>query len=1228
MLMLISNRLKKALKWPLIWLLGSLLGALFFEHTTFFQLNPTQSFNQFESEFIDDAKDIRKKVELALTSFAIEQKDCRVEYSPEITGTLYDESFSALYFFEDGRSIWWTDQRISVDDATLKLVTGFKLITLKSGKYLAYGRLIDNKQVVGLSLIEQHYSYQNDFLVNGFKIPVYLPEGSKLSVVELPDYKAISLFGQPILWLYIPPFTVKPNWTVSFSHVCWVLFIVMLFLMLNQVIQNSKRKKRALLLICIFLIAIRSISFYFKKPSLLYETPLFSPENYASSAFLPSLGDLFFNLIILSFIVIHLSKQFSKFKFFTNKYARIVYQCLFPLFLFIPTSYLFSLCNGIFYHSNISLDTADFLSINYLGYIAFLCIGLVFYVLFQITNLLLKWWQQSNGNIKWLYIQLLIGSILTQLAFQKFEISLLFSHIFLIGLVFIMLWSIKKKTNTTISQVILLVSYFSLIGTYILHEGLKEREEKRRENLAMKISEERDPIAESIFVDAKKNILSDTLVKKYLMPGFTGSKNVIDLGQRFFTGYWEKYSINFHVFGNDDCALSMAYTGSDVTPFRIDREIDSLGLPTADNELFFINNASGKINYVAKLNVTDQQDSTKTLGILYIEFTSRFTPEELGYPELLLDKISLNTTDISMYQVARYKFGQLVSKYGTFNYLSNDSIFKTPSPGSFSWMRSDGYKHLIYSADNTLKVVVTTGKPSLLSYITPFSYLALFFGLALSLIHYKRIYFNLKNGFTFKRRVQLGFVAILLFTVLLIGAGSIFFIINQNVSKNYNTITEKSNSVAVSLAESKMIEKITPPYNLEEFDLELKQLAEIFFTDINVYDSRGELFISSQPKIFEEGLLSRYIHPAALAHLRTYPNSEFINQERIGNLSYISAYVPLFLPNGEVNGYLNLPFFARQNEFRKEVTQYVTTIVNTNLFLVVLVFIASILLANTVTGPLQLIKEKLSKVKLGKKNEIIQWSGNDEIADLIDEYNRLIGELSYSADRLARSERESAWREMAKQVAHEIKNPLTPMKLSVQLLQRAWQDKAPDWEQRLERFSQTLIEQIEALSHIATEFSNFAKMPTMKKEQVDILALIHNAIDFHQNPDGALLSFVMNSKAPCLVNTDREQMLRVFNNLIKNALQAIEKPEDGVIEITLAEDENAYEIYISDNGAGISEELKEKIFDPNFTTKKSGMGLGLALVKNIVEASSGKISFVSELNKGTTFIIQLPKAHT
>jgi nitrogen fixation/metabolism regulation signal transduction histidine kinase len=272
---------------------------------------------------------------------------------------------------------------------------------------------------------------------------------------------------------------------------------------------------------------------------------------------------------------------------------------------------------------------------------------------------------------------------------------------------------------------------------------------------------------------------------------------------------------------------------------------------------------------------------------------------------------------------------------------------------------------------------------------------------------------------------------------------------------------------------------------------------------------------------------------------------------------------------------------------------------------------------------MKFIKDKLSQIKLGRKNEKIAWVRNDEIGGLISEYNRMIDELAESAELLARSERESAWREMAKQVAHEIKNPLTPMKLSIQHLQRSWEDKAPDWSERLGRFTRTMIEQIESLNKIAAEFSDFAKMPKAKNENIDIAEILENAVDLFQ--DNKLQINIENTcNEPLIINADKTQILRIFNNLIKNAIQAINDIDKGRIDIHLSNTEMSFLVKISDNGEGIPAEQKDKIFSPNFTTKTGGMGLGLAMVKNIVESYQGKIWFESEQGSGTTFFVEFP----
>ena len=308
----------------------------------------------------------------------------------------------------------------------------------------------------------------------------------------------------------------------------------------------------------------------------------------------------------------------------------------------------------------------------------------------------------------------------------------------------------------------------------------------------------------------------------------------------------------------------------------------------------------------------------------------------------------------------------------------------------------------------------------------------------------------------------------------------------------------------------------------------------------------------------------------------------------------------------------------------KEISAILSAIINIYVLLFVISVILALAISEYFTKPLKLIQEKLSKIKLGKANEPIEWSSPDEIGSLVNEYNRMIEELQKSTELLAKSERETAWREMAKQVAHEIKNPLTPMKLSIQHLQRTWKNKDDDMDKKIERITQTLIEQIETLSAIASEFSNFAKMPLTVSEKINIRSILENSIELFKDSTDTEFTFD-SSLTEAFVYADKEQMLRVCNNLLKNALQAIPENRQGKIEVALSKKNSTFLIKIKDNGSGISEDTMNKIFTPNFTTKTGGMGLGLAMVKSIVENFNGKIWFETAREKGTTFFVSLPE---
>ncbi len=285
--------------------------------------------------------------------------------------------------------------------------------------------------------------------------------------------------------------------------------------------------------------------------------------------------------------------------------------------------------------------------------------------------------------------------------------------------------------------------------------------------------------------------------------------------------------------------------------------------------------------------------------------------------------------------------------------------------------------------------------------------------------------------------------------------------------------------------------------------------------------------------------------------------------------------------------------------------------------------IAAVFIANQITRPLVVIQENLNKIELGKHNEPIHYNRNDEIGGLVKVYNKKVDELAVSTDLLARSERESAWREMAKQIAHEIKNPLTPMKLSIQHLQRA-KGKDEEYNKYLERITGTLIEQIDSLSNIATEFSNFAKIPTARNQVFNLAEQLQKIIDLYETHNRANIEFNANKFEKIEVNADREQLFRAVINLIRNGIQSVPENQMGEIKIWLEKKKNKAIIAVKDNGSGIPVELRDKLFSPSFTTKTSGMGLGLAIVKNLVENFSGNIWFETKLEKGTTFFLEIP----
>lgn len=399
--------------------------------------------------------------------------------------------------------------------------------------------------------------------------------------------------------------------------------------------------------------------------------------------------------------------------------------------------------------------------------------------------------------------------------------------------------------------------------------------------------------------------------------------------------------------------------------------------------------------------------------------------------------------------------------------------------------------------------------------------------------------------------------------------------------------------------------------------------SRTYQTDINFYQPQGFLVASSRQKLYNIGLLGEEMHPDAIRAMTFQGKSEAILKEKIGTLGFYSAYIPLNNSKGKLLGYINVQHFAQQGEFESQLQSFFVAILNVVMLLLVLSIVGAVFVSGWITKPLRMIRSSVSNVSFGQHNEHINYNSNDEIGALVAEYNKKLTELDEAAARLAQSEREVAWREMAKQVAHEIKNPLTPMKLSVQHLQRVYNPDDPGNAERIQKVSAALIEQIDALTSIANAFSNFAKLPQPIMAEVDLIEVLKNVIGLFENNSESVVE-LKPTVSSLLIRADKEMLVRVFNNIITNGIQAVPYGTNAHILLSLEVLENTVKVRIKDNGSGIASEQQTTIFEPYFTTKTTGTGLGLAMVKQIVEGHNGTISIEETGANGTVIVVELP----
>ncbi len=476
-----------------------------------------------------------------------------------------------------------------------------------------------------------------------------------------------------------------------------------------------------------------------------------------------------------------------------------------------------------------------------------------------------------------------------------------------------------------------------------------------------------------------------------------------------------------------------------------------------------------------------------------------------------------------------------------------------------------------------------------------------------------------------RTRIFISMTALVLLASILIAAVTIYQYKEEAEEYHRERLERKEERIQIAI--NNALKSTTYPVNQENLPLifrekhRIYQISEEHSMPINIYGLSGELLVKSEGTL-SKGNTDVQLNPIILDTLESLYDKKYLVKSEKNGERFLTSYTYITDIRSKPLGILHLPYLEDDDLITRELLEFLRRLGEVYLLMLLVAIILAYFLSKYITRSLKTISETIDQTRLDKRNKRIDiGDASEEIYSLVNAYNSMIDELEESAAMLAKSEREAAWREMAKQVAHEIKNPLTPMRLTVQSFQRKFDADDPNILQKVQEYSDTLIQQIDTMSSIASAFSNFAQMPAQKSETLDVTKIVGLALDIF-NEDYIIFP---SEKEEIIAKFDRTQLIRVVTNLVKNAIQAIPENRTPKIIVDVFSENKEVVITVADNGIGISEDNKKKVFEPKFTTKTSGMGLGLGMVKNIVETYKGSITFTSQKEKGTVFKVKFPK---
>lgn len=1108
-----------------------------------------------------------------------------------------------------------------------------KLLKTSGGDFLAKKWPLRNNQfMLAVLPLHRQYTIRNSYLQPEWNRKIF-PEG-RINIYELNTNRGtpVCINDQCLFRIgFIPDdFAFHEN-TRGIAIIFIAISIALLIYFISILVNNAtvRYPDVAFLVLLISLWLIRVLMTALNYPGRFVQSALFDPQVFASSNLNRSLGDLFLNMISLAVICYFLFKHYHRFKslnlIYEKPILRISFSLLSAVLYFFAILFPFVVIQTVYNNSSIVLDISQSLQFDVLRVIALVIVLLSWVCSFLFSHAFLRL-LISLARRNYVVLIIIGGGLIflgiNTLTGQHYLYPLLIGIIYFFVVYLLRFYrKLQKVSYVTFTYLFTAIIAFATVSTVaIRHFNIEEKIESQF-RFADNFLIDRDVFAEYLLHEVAHKISADVFIQSRVSSPFL-SKDAIRQKVRkvFVPSYFNKYDVEVLLFGAGGNPLS---NRSSISFSQLINEYDKEAFQTDYDRVYFINDPTSEVTH-RYLVVSPIVKSGITAGFVVLELLLKRVIPESVYPELLIDNRFQQFYKVHDFSYAVYGKEILYSS-GVFNY---ETRFKREYLGDprihLEGIIRDNHIHVAVEDGNNRVAVVTTPLTPPEYILANFSFL-LVLGLSLLLIFIIiEGLITLFQGRTlfYSARIQLVLNLAFFLPLIIVSATTLRLASITSQEQLNEEYLDKSKSFANQMESILEESANVDDENYIGFENQLTDLAKLFNMDANVYSPKGYLLATTQQLIFESGLIAPYVNPDALNRIR-HGESNLIATEKIGNLDYSVSVAVMKSPlTGKVIGILSLPFFQSVSSLEKIQINVLANILNIFAIVFITLIILSYLVSEWLTFPLRFITRSLSRTTLTKNNEPLKWGAHDEIGMMVKEYNMMLYKLGESKAELEQTQRERAWREMAQQVAHEIKNPLTPMKLTLQQLERSLNADSNSKE-KIQKALPALLSQVDILNDIASSFSTFARMPEPDIKRLEIHALLKRAIDLHSQ--AGLINLRLVGKELYVMGDD--QLLgRIFSNIILNAFQAARPGVVPRLDISMEIIHDHCRLVFEDNGKGIDAKLAERVFVPHFSTKRSGSGLGLAIAKQGIEHMKGKIWFESEAGKGTTFFIELPLA--